>query len=51
MLIDSETYLSMVSRYIHLNPVRTKLMLYISLFAFGFSGLFTDKHNADYTVM
>ncbi len=26
MLIDSETYLSMVSRYIHLNPVRTKLM-------------------------
>ena len=26
MLIDSETYLSMVSRYIHLNPIRTKLM-------------------------
>ncbi len=26
MLIDSETYLSMTSRYIHLNPVRTKLM-------------------------
>ena len=26
MLIDSEKYLSMVSRYIHLNPVRTKVM-------------------------
>ncbi|MCP4458899.1 MAG: hypothetical protein GY816_12885 [Cytophagales bacterium] len=26
MLIDSEKYLSMVSRYIHLNPIRTKVM-------------------------
>ncbi len=26
MIIDSEKYLSMVSRYIHLNPVRTRLM-------------------------
>jgi putative transposase len=27
MLIESEKYLSMVSRYIHLNPVRTKVMI------------------------